>query len=180
MSDRSMQLQLQLLIDRQEILDAINRYCRGLDRHDDELLRSVFHPDALDNHGPWVGGREEFVRWANHECHEGLLGHMHHVTTHACEIESDVAHTETYVLFIHRHGDGEAVTVGGGRYVDRFERRDGEWRIAVRRLVMDCRFDADGSRFGDGGGYPTGTWDRSDVSYERPLEPPVSPSPLAR
>ena len=56
MSDRD--AALQLLIDRQEILDCLNRYCRALDRHDDELLTSVFHPDAVDNHGPWAGGRE--------------------------------------------------------------------------------------------------------------------------
>ena len=158
---------LQRLIDRQEILDCLHRYARALDRHDDEMLRSVFHDDAIDNHGPWMGGREEFVRWANHECHNGLAAHSHHITTHNCEIDGDVAHAESYVLFLHRHGDGERVLVGSGRYVDRLERRDGAWRIALRRLVMDCRFVADGSSFGSGGGYPTGAQDRSDPSYER-------------
>ena len=114
--------ELQRLIDRQEILDCVHRYARALDRHDDEMLRSVFHDDAIDNHGPWTGGREEFVRWANHECHNGLAAHSHHITTHNCEIDGDVAHAESYVLFLHRHGDGERVLVGSGRYVDRLER----------------------------------------------------------
>ena len=102
---------LQHLIDRQEINDCIHRYTRGLDRHDDELLRSVFHPDAIDNH----------------------------------------AH------------------VAGGRYLDRLEKRDGEWRIALRRLVVDSRYITDGSVFGDWDGYPKGAQDTSDISYERPL-----------
>ncbi|HLW94760.1 MAG TPA: nuclear transport factor 2 family protein [Solirubrobacteraceae bacterium] len=163
---------LRYLIDRQEILDCIHRYCRGLDRHDDLLLESAFHPDAIDNHGSWKGGREEFVRLANHECHEGLLAHQHHVTTHNCDIDGDVAHTETYVLFIHRRGDERTVLCGGGRYIDRLERRGGEWRIARRRLVMDLSMTADGSEFGAFAAYPSGRWDGTDVSYERPLEIP--------
>jgi SnoaL-like domain len=165
--------ELQRLIDRQAILDCIHRYCRALDRHDDELLASVFHPDAIDNHGPWVGRREEFVRWANHEVHDGLLSHQHHVTTHTCEIDGDVAHAETYVLFVHRRGDGRTVLLGGGRYLDRLERRGGGWRIALRRLVMDFRAIADGSVGAEADGYPGGAWDRSDLSYQRPLELPA-------
>jgi len=163
---------LQTLVDRQEILDCIHTYTRGLDRHDDEILRSVFHPDAVDNHGSWVGGREEFVAWANHVCHNALGGHMHHITSHTCEIDGDVAHTESYVIFVHRYKDGRTVHVAGGRYLDRLEKRDGEWRIAVRRLVVDFRHLADGSVFGDWDGYPKGTQDTSDISYERPLALP--------
>jgi ketosteroid isomerase-like protein len=171
MSD--LEAQVQHLLDRQEIRDCVNRYARALDRHDDELLASVFHPDAIDNHGPWIGGRAEFVQWANHECHRHLDAHMHHLTTHTCEIDGHVAHTETYVEFVHRYRDGKTVLVGGGRYLDRLEKRDGGWRIAVRRLVMDYRYTVDGSVFGDPDGYPNGTWDRSDSSYERPLEIPA-------
>ena len=109
---------LQHLIDRQEINDCIHRYTRGLDRHDDELLRSVFHPDAIDNHGAWVGGREEFVQWANHVCHNALGGHMHHITSHTCEIDGDVAHTESYVIFVHRYKDGRTVNLNDYRGLD--------------------------------------------------------------
>jgi hypothetical protein len=77
------------------------------------------------------------------------------------------------VEFVHRDRDGVTVLVGGGRYLDRLEKRDGEWRIAVRRLVMDYSYIVDGSAFGDGDRYPIGTWDRSDLSYRRPLEIPA-------
>ena len=161
---------LQELIDRQEILECVHRYARALDRHDDELLASVFHEDAIDNHGPWVGPRDDFVEWANHECHNALAAHMHHITTHNCELAGDVAHAETYVMFVHRPKTGSEILVGGGRYVDRFEKRNGEWRIALRRVVMDVSYLADGSSFEELSGYPVGTQDKSDLSYSRPLE----------
>jgi len=166
---------LQYMLDRLEIQDVIHRYARGLDRHDDDVLRSVFHEDAWDNHGPWVGPREEFVAWANGPCHQHTNAHLHQITTHNCEIDGDVAHTESYCQWVHRLKDEETVTVGGGRYVDRLEKRDGEWRIAVRRLVLDFYYEAKGSVFGTPAQleYAKGTWDRSDISYERPLQMPA-------
>lgn len=174
MTDPDLTRKVQYLIDRQEIADCVNRYSRALDRHDDDLLESVFHEDAIDNHGPWVGARAEFVQWANHECHNKLDAHMHHITTHNCEIDGDEAHAESYVQFVHRYREGTSVLVAGARYIDRLERRDGEWRIALRRVVLDYRYLADGEIFTQSIGYPGGTWDRSDMSYERPLGLPTA------
>jgi hypothetical protein len=39
-------------------------YSRGIDRLDRELLMSVYHEDAIDDHGVFVGNREEFADWA--------------------------------------------------------------------------------------------------------------------
>ena len=166
---------LQYMLDRLEIQDVIHRYARGLDRHDDDLLRSVFHEDAMDNHGPWVGPREAFVAWANGPCHGHTNAHLHQITTHNCEIDGDVAHTESYCQWVHRLKDEETVWVGGGRYVDRLEKRDGEWRIVVRRLVLDFFYETQGTVFGTDAQrvYQKGTWDRTDISYDRPLEMPA-------
>jgi hypothetical protein len=166
---------LQYMLDRLEIHDVIHRYARGLDRHDDDLLRSVFHEDAMDNHGPWVGPREAFVAWANGPCHGHTNAHLHQITTHNCEIDGDVAHTESYCQWVHRLKDEETVWVGGGRYVDRLEKRDGEWRIVVRRLVLDFFYETQGTVFGTDAQrvYQKGTWDRTDISYDRPLEMPA-------
>jgi hypothetical protein len=166
---------LQYLLDRLAIQDVVNRYARGLDRHDDDVLRSAFHEDAVDNHGPWVGGREAFVAWANGPCHGHTNAHLHQITTHNCEIDGDVAHTESYCQWVHRLKDEETVWVGGGRYVDRLEKRDDEWRIVVRRLVLDFFYETKGTVFGTPAQveYAKGTWDRSDISYERPLQMPT-------
>ena len=37
--------------DRQDILDCLHRYTRGVDRHDRALMLSAYHPDAFDEHG---------------------------------------------------------------------------------------------------------------------------------
>ncbi|MGH7462713.1 MAG: nuclear transport factor 2 family protein, partial [Longimicrobiales bacterium] len=55
MTDR-MEAQVQYLLDRQAILDCDQRYCLGVDRHDADLIASAFHPDAIDEHGPFIGG----------------------------------------------------------------------------------------------------------------------------
>jgi ketosteroid isomerase-like protein len=162
--------QLQRLLDVQAIRDCLNRYARGLDRHDEELLASAFHDDAVDHHGDFVGSSAEFVPWAN-ELHESQwAAHTHFIVNNTVDFDGDVAHSETYVLWVLRRKDGEKVDLGGGRYLDRFERRDGEWRIMQRELVIDWHCQADGTSFGNVAAYPTGTWDRSDPSYRRPFE----------
>lgn len=163
---------LQRLLDKQEILECVYRYTRALDRHDDELLASVFHPDAIDNHGDHVYDVPDFVQWANYQVHSALGSHMHHITTHNSEIDGDTAHAESYVIFVHRYRDGKTVHIAGGRYIDRLEKRDGEWRISLRTLTLDFRVHADGSAYGDWDGYPKGRQDRTDASYLRPLTLP--------
>lgn len=124
------------LTDRMEILDCLTRYCRGVDRFDRDLILSCYHPDAEDDHGEFVGSREEFVDWvfALHE--HGQITTQHALSNHSCEINGDEAHTETYYQFNARNRD-ESVWVAGGRYIDRFERREGEWRIANRYCLVE-------------------------------------------
>jgi hypothetical protein len=52
------------LQDRQAIQDVLMTYSRGIDRLDRELLLSVYHDDAIDDHGVFVGSPEEFADWA--------------------------------------------------------------------------------------------------------------------
>ena len=51
MTDDALAAKMQALIDRNEILDVLHRYSRGMDRQDRELARSVYHDDAIDVHG---------------------------------------------------------------------------------------------------------------------------------
>ena len=95
-------------------------------------------------------------------------------TTHSCEIDGDVAHAESYVIVVLLSPDGCIATVITGRYLDRLERRDHQWRIAVRRSTVEAMFTADASvlqtPFFKEQGYIVGTRDRSDASYARPFE----------
>jgi hypothetical protein len=42
---------LQVLVAEAEIGRVIARYCRAIDRMDEGLLRSCYHPGATDEHG---------------------------------------------------------------------------------------------------------------------------------
>jgi hypothetical protein len=161
---------VQHLIDRMAIIDCLNRYVRGLDRHDDELVASAYHADALDHHGDFLGSPAEFIPWANALHEADWSAHHHHLTTQSIEIDGDVAHAESYCIGTFLRKDEPVVDMAGGRYIDRLERRDGEWRIAAREVSIEwvCAADSTASRF-SADAYPDGTWDRTDLSYRRPL-----------
>ena len=159
--------QLDRMLDRQQILDCVIRYARGLDRHDEEILASVFHEDAIDHHGDFTGTIDEFVPWANALHAATWAGHTHFLANNRVDIEGDEAQSETYVLYVLRRKDGTKIDLGGGRYVDRLEQRNGEWRIAARELVLDWRAEANAVDDQRSAGYPWGTWNKTDPSYHR-------------
>ncbi len=156
------------LIDRREIEDVVLRYCRGIDRLDLELVRACYHADATDSHGGFSGTRDEFVAWV-----EKLLARfestMHFVGNSLIEIAGDVAVAETYAIAFHRGRESRPSLnlMIGVRYVDRFEKRDGGWRIARRACVTEwSRVDDERGRFPIADGHLTGARDRGDVLYE--------------
>lgn len=164
--------EVRYLRDRLEILDCINRYCRGLDRLDPELVASSYHDDAIDNHYDFVGGKQAFVPYAI-DVEGRLLATHHGISSHLCEIDGDTAHAESYVHWFLRRPDGETVSCGGGRYIDRLERRAGIWAIVVRQLLMDSHFEVDAAAWKRLEPlFHTGSRDRSDPSYRRPFALP--------
>ena len=164
---------LQNLIDRMAILDCLTRYCRGVDRFDRELILSAYHPDAQDDHGEFVGSPEEFVEWVIGLHQTGQISTQHCIMNHSCEIDGDTAHTETYYQFNARNLD-ESLWIAGGRYIDRLERRNGEWKIANRYCVVEWSgtINEGPIPYSDipdvhASGVPGR--DRADPSYTRPL-----------
>jgi ketosteroid isomerase-like protein len=162
-----------LLMDRSAIADCIARHARGCDRHDVELISAAYHPDALDEHGKVINIGAEYGDWANSTHAAASQVHTHNITTHTCEIDGDSAHAESYVIVVLLGLHGQTPRFISGRYVDRLERRDGQWRVAVRRSTVEVMFIADASVlqssvFKDTG-YLVGTRGRDDLSYVRPL-----------
>ncbi len=167
------------LRDRLEILDCVNRYCRGLDRLDPELVADSYHDDAIDNHYDFVGGKDAFVPYAM-DVEGRLLATHHGISTHLCEIVDDTAHAESYVYWFLRRAGGETVSCGSGRYIDRLQRREGKWRIAVRQILMDSHFEVDASAWKRLEPlFLTGSRDRNDPSYRRPFSLPPELMALA-
>lgn len=162
------------LMDRLAIQDLIARHARGHDRHDNDLITSCYWEDGIDQHGRAVNPGPEYAEWVNQDHANASVLHQHFITTHNCEIQGDVAHCESYVLVgLLDHGEKTSKLVCG-RYIDRLERRNGEWKIALRRSAVDFLIAGDASMllhplFKEMG-YIRGTWDKSDISYERPLK----------
>ena len=137
---------------RQEISDVIHRYCHAIDRRRWWLMETVFHEDATYRFTVIEGGWRNFVEQAR-QLVEPLAVTHHQVSNILVALDGDVAHTETYLTAYHLvpadyppdlafPGTGQPYeVVTGGRYVDRFERRDGVWRIAHRIGLFDWRRD---------------------------------------
>jgi hypothetical protein len=165
--------EIRYLMDRTAVLDCISAHSRGHDRHDAELITDAYHPDGVDEHGNAVNAGPEYAAWINPVHAAGSQTHTHNITTHTCEIDGDTAHCESYVLVCLLNHDGVTARVISGRYLDRLEKREGEWKIAVRRSTVELMFTADASslqtQLFKEQGYPRGTRDRRDLSYLRPL-----------
>lgn len=159
--------------DRADIQACLLRYTRGVDRHDRELMLSAYWPDAFDEHGVAEGTAPDFVDWAIGWHFENQTKHQHIIANSTVELDGDTAHGETYYIFWGENRAGPP-TLSFGRYVDRFERRDGEWRIAHRVCVNELVGQLDAAPL-------PGEWanllfksgpsrrDKGDVSYVRPL-----------
>ena len=159
------------LADEAAILAAVHRYCRGVDRADAELTRSAYHPDATDDHGAFKGPAHEFAERVNAAHAARWSSTMHVVSNHSVVIDGEAADAETYVIAYLRRIDGSGLDVVGGRYLDRFERRDGHWRIA--RRVYVCEWSVAwpiGHSLIDAGTYVQGRRDGDDPSYTGFLE----------
>jgi hypothetical protein len=127
---------LERLADRQDILDCLARFSRGMDRFDRELFLSAFHPDATIAAGIFVGGPVALYEWASALHEQGQVSTHHNLLNCYIDIEGSTAHTETYYLFVGRNRDASN-WIAGGRYIDRLERRDGVWRMALRTNVIE-------------------------------------------
>ena len=160
----------QEVLDRQDILDCIHRYCRGVDRFDRELILSAYHHDAIDFHGPFKGGPEEFVDWVMKFHGTKQYRHHHLILNHSVDLKEDTAHTETYWMCVgvFKEGEEHPITIAGGRYVDRFERQNGRWGIVSRVCLVEWRTKQDMIPLMPE--FVVGCRDKSDISYLRPLD----------
>lgn len=164
---------LQELLDKQDILECLTRFSRGMDRFDRDVFLSAFHGDATVAAGPFVGSPAECYDWAVPMHEAGQVATHHNLLNVTFDIDGDTAHTETNYMFAGRNRD-ETNWMAGGRYVDRLERRQGEWKIALRTNViewsgmlptMDIPFtDVAGIELNG-----IAARSREDISYRRPL-----------
>jgi hypothetical protein len=169
----ALEAKMQELDDRRAIFDCIKRNARGNDRFDVDLVASSYHLDTLHELGEKKISGREYGEHAN-SAHGALFdANLHNVTMHTCEIDGDVAHAESYSLGLFLDKGAETGRMLAGRYLDRLEKRDGEWRIVLRRATVEVAIEGK-ARLPMGAALPgsrylKGSRDRRDPSYARPL-----------
>ena len=126
------------LLDEVALRRLVMRYCRGVDRRDWALVRSCYHDDAIDEHGRmFQGGPDAFVAWLP-EAMAPWEVTVHGISNSFFAVAGDSAEGEHYVRAYHRtHPPQRKEYIVHGRFLDRYARRDGEWKFLRRSLVFD-------------------------------------------
>lgn len=182
------------LLDRQQITDVIHRYCRAADRLDAELFRTTFWEDGHFDGGPAEGPVVQNIPYL----FETLMPDMWELSQHSIsniliEFDGDRAFVESYLNAYHLShathasraallGEQNALKAGfrpddviefifGGRYIDVFERRGGDWRILKRKIVPGFNQVQVYTGIREGGQYDLlqhrSSRDRNDPVYSR-------------
>ena len=178
--------------DRDAIENLLGLYCRAIDRLDLELLKSIYHPDAVDDHGAIHTNAHEFADRVIAMLRDLCVYTMHTVTHSVIEVRGDRATSESYFLAIHTVAAGEAAIgkffgetylateraagrldrrheyLCSGRYLDELDKRDGVWRIARRKMTNEwgvCRAENMVAEGIPAAFTTTGSRDRGDPVY---------------
>lgn len=130
--------ELKVYLEREKIRECIARLARGEDRRDAALIAASYWPDSMTDYGMFAGSFDEYLAWVVPGA-DAITNTQHVLGQSVIEIAGDAAKAETHVVSYHRvdMGEGERDTCIGGRYLDRMEKRDGQWRIAHRTMLYD-------------------------------------------
>jgi len=128
-----------VLLDKQCIYEVLARYCRGADRCDEDLIRSVYHEDAYDDHGYWKGKGHDFAVFLPARLTKANSATTHSITNVLIDVHGDEAWSESQVVatLVRKNTHPTRVDIMGARYHDRFSRRNGAWKIDRRTVVLD-------------------------------------------
>ena len=169
------------LYSKQRIREVIMTAARASDRGDKTLLKSCYHPDALEDHASTFSGKAydyiDGVGKRKSTTNAVTVRSMQHfIGNILVTLDGDVAWVESYtVVFARMLKAGQDYdTFTGGRYCDRFECRDGAWKISYRKIVYDWNRDVSSKETWLLGIYDTsdarmhmGARDKTDLSYTR-------------
>lgn len=163
--------QLQELVDEHRLRKLVHGYCRAVDRGDFDALRGMYHDDAHDAHGEFADGSPDVLIGHLRTARPHLRAMQHNVTTTNFAINGHAAEGEVYTIATHTvvAGDHDVDVVVGGRYLDKYEKRNDTWKFTARAIVTDWARVDDPSRMDLSHpitrGTPRGTLDESDPSH---------------
>lgn len=131
---------LAVLLAKEEIRELALLYCRGVDRKDYALLRTLYTRDGWDAHGAhFNGAAQEYVDFLEMSLARVRIG-AHFVCNHLIAVDGDVAEGEVYALGFHQmknDSGGMIEDFVGVRYLDQYRVEDGRWKFASRDVQFD-------------------------------------------
>ncbi|WP_394998358.1 nuclear transport factor 2 family protein [Sphingomonas sp.] len=122
------------LIARHGIANALANHSRGVDRADFNLLSAAYHPDATVDYGFFAGPAETLATILA-EAQKSSLPTLHRTSNIWIKRTGDSATSESYVTAYIEDEKLQRIVLG--RYLDRHECRDGEWRLSHRTYIVD-------------------------------------------
>lgn len=169
MNIEQMQIQLESLQAKQDLHELVARYCTGVDRRDRALLETLWWPEATMDFGLFAGPAAQFCELICAD-NPAVEISFHFTSNELFEIDGDQAIGRHYVIGASSLlVDGEATQQQvGGRYLDTYARRDGQWKFTKRLFVLDWNANQPSSAIWDkgiGAVVARGRSDRADVSY---------------
>jgi len=136
---RAMAQRIDELESRAALRDVVTDYCQGFDQHNWEQFISAWHEDAVWEIGPPFGTFEghEGVRTAVMEVLYPAWRETHHLTSNLrlTFADPDHAHGVCDVDCMGATTD-DVVQMISATYTDDFERRNGVWKIARRKVKI--------------------------------------------
>ncbi|WP_372730371.1 nuclear transport factor 2 family protein [Novosphingobium sp.] len=126
---------LEAALAKAEIHDLCMAYARGVDRADEALLASIFTDDSTVISGVVNGSGKDFARDITAFVQTNLEMCFHSVANEWVDVRGNEAVGEHYAIAQMVQAGTEVLT--GGRYIDRYVKRDGKWLILSRTFVAD-------------------------------------------
>ena len=131
------------LIALHAIRNTLARHSQGVDRADANLLASAYFDDAAVNYGFFAGPAATLVAILA-GAQKAALPTLHRTCNSDIRLAGDRAVSESLVI---AHAEEPAESGPNlrrmvfGRYLDRHERRGGEWRLVHRTYVLDSNIN---------------------------------------
>jgi 3-phenylpropionate/cinnamic acid dioxygenase small subunit len=130
------------LVAKQQITEVLYRRARAGDRRDVKLALACYHEGATEEHEGYAGPAADFILNAS-MISPGSAAPVtclwHFISNVLIDLHGDEADVESYhiAVVVRDEDSGQTQSRIGGRYLDKFVRRDGRWAIAERRVVFD-------------------------------------------
>jgi hypothetical protein len=136
-----MNADLGMLIAKQEITEAIYRYCRAYDRMDLDMALGIWHPGGTVAYGAIYDGPAADYFRPSWDYRATLANFSHQVTNILISFDGDdQAASESYVTASLQQQPNDGIInedLYRGRYLDRWSRREGRWAIDHRHFIPD-------------------------------------------